>query len=126
MQNDAVLKRLLAFIHNMTLFAGLPNCFVKCSGLEMVSRQYTQKDLSFVLTSLIGLFSINRVCMASNFPLTKLAPVVQNLAKLQDEALTHQQSIYNAYWWLCIETMKSLDLPIQRLVAENTRQIYRM
>ncbi|NQZ26526.1 MAG: amidohydrolase family protein [Colwellia sp.] len=49
-----------------------PNVFIKCSGWEMTDRQYQMSWFSAVTSFCIREFSIERVMLASNFPLCLL------------------------------------------------------
>jgi len=54
---------------NITELAQYSNVFIKCSGMEMVDRQYDMSWFSQITSHCINQFSIERVMIASNFPL---------------------------------------------------------
>ncbi len=54
---------------NIAELAQCSNVFIKCSGMEMVDRQYEMSWFSQIITYCIHQFSIERVMLASNFPL---------------------------------------------------------
>ncbi len=49
--------------------ASLPNIAVKCSGWEMVDREFQQARLNKQLSVILNTFGVNKVMLASNFPL---------------------------------------------------------
>jgi len=57
---------------NITELAQYSNVLIKCSGMEMVDRQYEVSWFSTVTSFCISEFSIDRVMLASNFPLCLL------------------------------------------------------
>ncbi len=58
---------------NIAELAKHSNVYIKCSGMEMVDRQYQMSWFSAVTGYCIEKFSIERVMLASNFPLCLLA-----------------------------------------------------
>ncbi|WP_448211381.1 amidohydrolase family protein [Colwellia sp. MEBiC06753] len=54
----------------LSLLANYPNVAIKCSGWEMIDRQYQLTDVQLIINHIIEAFSIERVMLASNFPLT--------------------------------------------------------
>jgi len=58
---------------NTELLTRLPNIAVKCSGFEMVDRAYGKSQIEAVLTHCINVFGLNKVMLASNFPLCELS-----------------------------------------------------
>ncbi len=57
------------WLASMTALSKNPNVYIKCSGWEMTNRHYTKAQVGSILRELIKLFGINRVMLASNFPL---------------------------------------------------------
>lgn len=55
---------------NVRKLSLLPQLFVKCSGFEMVNRQYTSTQINSVFSECIKAFGQQRVMCASNYPLT--------------------------------------------------------
>jgi predicted TIM-barrel fold metal-dependent hydrolase len=58
---------------NMATLANFSNVFVKCSGAEMIARDYQMQWFTEIVADCISLFSISRVMLASNFPLCLLS-----------------------------------------------------
>ena len=54
----------------LKLIASYPNCSIKCSGWEMVDKNYNTQGLETMTKAIIALFGMSRVMLASNFPLT--------------------------------------------------------
>ena len=57
---------------HLTELAKYPNVFIKCSGWEMTDRHYKMSWFSEVTAFCLNTFSIDRVMLASNFPLCLL------------------------------------------------------
>lgn len=58
------------WLNNLKKLAAQENIAIKCSGLEMVNRNYSGKDIEATVKTLINTIGVDRVIMASNFPLT--------------------------------------------------------
>jgi len=54
---------------NLLKLADYSHVAIKCSGWEMIERQYTQEWLTYNLTKISEAFGLDRMMMASNFPL---------------------------------------------------------
>lgn len=91
---------------NMEKFASLANVNVKCSGFEMMLRDYGQHHMQGVIEKVVLLFSEKRVMMASNFPLT--------LFKLS----------YLQYWQLTIASVQAAGINTNALVHDNAQAFY--
>lgn len=91
---------------NLSVLAGLPGCCVKVSGLEMQDPQFGRNDLARVLRDCVHIFGQERVMLASNFPVLKLA------------------CDYQAYWAQAIDICKHLGLDVQALACDNAKQFY--
>ncbi|GAB54879.1 hypothetical protein GPUN_0741 [Glaciecola punicea ACAM 611] len=91
---------------NMRLFAHLPKCYVKCSGFEMTSRQYTVEHVCSVLSATVDLFGEDRMMIASNFPLTSLT------------------MSYFAYWELMIACAQQIGLELDKVLNTNAKDLY--
>ena len=74
---------------HITELAKYPNVFVKCSGWEMQDRQYKMSWFSKVTSFCLKTFSVERVMLASNFPLCLLGRKVGNELSNKD---------YESYW----------------------------
>ena len=73
--------------NNLSILASHPNTVIKCSGWEMLDREYCEQWLSHCLSTCIDIFSLERVMLASNFPLC---------------LFSHEN--YNNYWLSIINT----------------------
>jgi len=85
--------------------AKYPNVFIKCSGWEMQDRHYKMSWFSKVVSFCLKTFSVDRVMLASNFPLCllgrkvgkKLGRKVENkLESKVDNELSNKD--YESYW----------------------------
>ncbi|AAZ25887.1 amidohydrolase family protein [Colwellia psychrerythraea] len=79
--------------------AKYPNVFIKCSGWEMQDREYSMSWFSEVTSFCISTFSIERVMLASNFPLCLLG---KKLGKEVGKELRHKS--YVSYWQDILES----------------------
>ncbi len=96
------------WFENMSAFAALQTVYVKCSGFEMVTREFTINDLQRVVGDVLSLFGVKRVMLASNFPLCLLAYT------------------YQEYWLIIIESiarLKKSDLQ-SALLHDNAYTFY--
>ena len=88
---------------NIAVLAQHTNVFIKCSGMEMISRHYTMSWFSQVTTYCIKHFSIERVMIASNFPLCLLGNKLGNkLGKKPGKNLSKKS--YACYWQDILES----------------------
>jgi L-fuconolactonase len=86
------------WLSSLKRLATLENIAIKCSGLEMVDRRYSGKDIEVTVETLINIIGVNRVIMASNFPLTLFSYSYQEYWELVLEAVPqehHQSLCYN-------------------------------
>ncbi|MFC6673750.1 amidohydrolase family protein [Marinobacterium aestuariivivens] len=65
--------RWVAWQANIGRLAQFPHCAIKCSGWELVARRWRPRWAEQVLGTVIERFGIERVMLASNFPLCELA-----------------------------------------------------
>ncbi len=63
-------SKMLVWMQNIKRLAEFDNIFIKCSGYEMAERNYSIKWCQEVIHHCIVSFGINRVMLASNFPLS--------------------------------------------------------
>jgi predicted TIM-barrel fold metal-dependent hydrolase len=91
----------------MAALANFDNVFVKCSGAEMVARDYQMPWFTEVVADCIKVFSISRVMLASNFPLCLLSnktyrqywqdivasPIIKHRSTEQKNALLHDNAL---------------------------------
>lgn len=75
------------WLAGLTLLAAFPQITIKCSGWEMMHRDYQQGDIKAVIQQVIAAFSIERVMLASNFPLTLFNQSYQSLWQLYKSKL---------------------------------------
>ncbi|WP_371186575.1 amidohydrolase [Thalassotalea maritima] len=96
-----------SLIDNLTLLAQFTGVSIKCSGFEMRDRHWQWSELEDTLAILIDIFTIERVMLASNFPLTLFS------------------RSYQALW----QGYASLSYPSQQLDAlcyDNAKRIYKL
>lgn len=92
--------------------AQYPNVFIKCSGWEMEDRQYEMSWLSEVTSFCIQALSIERVMLASNFPLCLFA-----------------QKSYEEYWQDVLQSsvmMQCSENEKNALLYSNALGIYQL
>ena len=70
----------------MAMFASLPNCSIKLSGLKMV-RIDSVEEFKTIIEELITLFGVNRCMFASNFPVDKVNSTYKELMHFMDTAI---------------------------------------
>ena len=85
----------------------LSNLSVKSSGFEMLNRAFKPASAAQLTGQLCELFGDSRVMLASNFPLISLS------------------KSYSNYWTQMIEALQAEDLPVERLIYDNAKRIYR-
>lgn len=83
---------------NIISFAQYHNVIIKCSGWEMINRHYNADWLNKCITLVIENFGINKVMLASNFPLCLFS-----------------QTTYQAYWQYL------LNLPVINALSEDEK-----
>lgn len=91
---------------NLQTIAQADNVFIKASGWEMSSRAYTQEYVDNTIGALVKIFGVERVMLASNFPLTLFSASYQAL-------------------WQKYSDLTLSDTVIQQLAYSNARMIYR-
>jgi predicted TIM-barrel fold metal-dependent hydrolase len=92
--------------HNLVTLSQLPNCSIKCSGWEMIERNYSEQWLAKICLAVLSAFGPERVMLASNFPVCLLS------------------TSYNALW----QSYQQLPLDealLQKLCYDNAWKIYR-
>jgi predicted TIM-barrel fold metal-dependent hydrolase len=125
---------------HITELAKYPNVIVKCSGWEMQDRLYKMSWFSKVTSFCINTFSIERVMLASNFPLCLLGKKLgrrggQNLgrklgSKLDsnpDNELSNKD--YESYWQDILESdviKQCTESEKNALLYHNALRIYRL
>jgi predicted TIM-barrel fold metal-dependent hydrolase len=91
---------------NARKLSALPNVWVKCSGWEMVQRDYVENDLVFYLKHLAECFGPARIMFASNFPLVLYCKG------------------YQQYWCMMLSLAKRCSLDIHQVCFENAKRVY--
>jgi len=72
----------------LALLSQHQQCEIKCSGFEMADRCYSEQWFEDIITSCINYFGINRVMLASNFPLCLFnSSYAQNWQKHQQSSI---------------------------------------
>ena len=67
------------WLQGLTKVSQYRQCTIKCSGFEVVNRDYSAQWQSQVVNACIDCFGMNRVMLASNFPLCLFSHSYQNL-----------------------------------------------
>jgi len=104
-QNDNQGHSWLAWQKAINTLSHFKRCAIKCSGWEMIDRNYSDAFLARVVASCIDAFGDNRVMLASNFPLTLLHQRYENLWQrylamaLTSHQLTALTRANAAYWY---------------------------
>jgi len=88
----------LSWYNNMQALAAFDQVVIKASGWEMIDRDYKVSYIQHAVERLIDLFSINRVMLASNFPLClfscSYADLWQSYADLNFSAQQKKKLLY--------------------------------
>ncbi len=95
---------------NINILAQFDNVYIKCSGMEMVDRQYQMVWFNDIIKFCLTRFSSDRVMLASNFPLCLFS-----------------KASYSDYWQdiLACDFIKQLDKTAKdALLHKNALQIY--
>ncbi len=95
---------------NIRALAQFNNVFIKCSGMEMVDRQYDMAWFSDVAQFCLASFSHQRVMLASNFPLCLFSKA---------SYVSYWQDILNSYFFKQLDEEKK-----QALIHNNALKIY--
>ena len=66
------------WLQNLKRLARLDNIYIKCSGFEMIERNYSISWAHNIIHQCINAFGISRVMLASNFPLNLFHTSYQN------------------------------------------------
>ena len=92
--------------NNLAKFAQYNNVAIKCSGWEMNKRNYQVSWVNQCINACINIFGLNRVMLASNFPLVLFSHSYQN------------------YWQLLINSVDSKML--NQLINSNAKHWYKV
>lgn len=107
-RNKTIANSIDMWEKNLSHFAELSNCFIKCSGFEMQNRQYTKQDVIEIISRVHAQFGSNRMMLASNFPLTLLS------------------MSYSEYWHLMYRCAKEARLDSDLLLHKNAKALYQL
>ena len=66
------------WLQNLKRLASLDNIYIKCSGFEMIEKNYSISWAHNIIHQCINTFGISRVMLASNFPLNLFQTSYQN------------------------------------------------
>jgi predicted TIM-barrel fold metal-dependent hydrolase len=105
---------------NIIELAQYNNVFIKCSGMEMVDRQYEMSWFSQVTSYCISQFSIDRVMIASNFPLCLLGKEAGKETGKNNYGNYWQDILESSVIEQCSENEKSA------LLYDNALRIYKL
>jgi L-fuconolactonase len=115
----------------LTELAKYSNVFIKCSGWEMEDREYKMSWFSEITNFCIDTFSIERVMLASNFPLCLLG---KKVGKRLDKAIVDKKNnelsnkSYASYWQDILESSvikQSSKNEKSALLHNNALRIYK-
>lgn len=96
---------------NLKRISQYQQCAIKCSGWEMTDRHYSLSWLTETITSCITYFSVDRVMIASNFPLCLFS------------------TSYQQYWLQMIAVLNQLKVnerDIKKLCFSNALHWYKL
>ena len=94
------------WLQGIKILSTFEHCAIKCSGYEMTNRHYTAHWQQNIIKHCISSFGIERVMLASNFPLCTF------------------HSSYRDYWQQQITTTNFSTDELDKLSNKNTQRIY--
>lgn len=106
--------------NNITKLAKFANVLIKCSGMEMIDRKYEMSWFSQVTSYCLEKFSVERVMLASNFPLCLLG---------REAGKKLGNKTYASYWLDIIESSvikQCSEIEKSALLYNNALRIYRL
>lgn len=92
---------------NLIQLAMFENVYIKSSGWEMHHRSYTATFVKDITSSLIDIFGVQRVMLASNFPLCLFSQSYKDL-------------------WLSYSQLPYSSNELKALIESNARRIYQL
>lgn len=107
------------WLKGLTALAQFPHVAIKCSGWEMLfagTREYQVNQVKSVLLKVIDIFSIDRVMLASNFPLTLFT---QSYITQSDSTQS-----YNELWQLYQTQLGLSEQTLNKLHYLNAKKLY--
>lgn len=94
------------WMESITALAYHPNCYIKCSGWEMLDREWTAEKVKPYISFIIRQFGLTRVMLASNFPVSELS------------------CSYPDLWQRYLKEMKFKGFEKDLLLHDNAQQFY--
>ena len=95
-----------AWMTGVMQLAQYPECYVKCSGWEMLNREWDAEQIKPLISFVIRQFGLTRVMLASNFPVSLL------------------RCSYADLWTLYFEDMNWKGFEQDMLFYENAKRVY--
>lgn len=86
--------------------AKLPNCYIKCSGWEMQAGEWQKGKIINAIYKLLEAFGVERLMLASNFPLSNCA------------------ISYTELWQFYLQQLDLAGNEIDQLFYQNAKRIY--
>jgi len=105
-QQESEESEYLCWLEGINILSTFKHCAIKCSGYEMTNRHYTAHWQQNIIKQCISSFGIERVMLASNFPLCTF------------------HSSYQNYWQQQITTSCYSSDELIQLCHHNTQRIY--
>lgn len=96
------------WMDSVVLLAHQPECYMKCSGWEMLDREWNVEKVKPLVNFAIRQFGLTRVMMASNFPVSELS------------------ISYSELWQRYLKDMKWKGFEREMLCFENAKRIYQL
>lgn len=93
---------------NLKRFSQLPNCAIKLSAWEMVNRQWSFAHANDIATLCLDLFGLDRVMLASNFPLCNFS------------------FTYHALWSAYMSKLGLSEYELSHLTLKNAAHWYKL
>ncbi|TRX55868.1 amidohydrolase family protein [Thalassomonas sp. M1454] len=95
------------YSNSLSMLASLDNCAIKCSGWEMQNRQWQISEVSNLINLVISVFGIDRVMLASNFPVSNLS------------------TSYNQLWQsYCFDLLKPFSTDEKKQLSANNAKLF--
>jgi len=106
LQLDEINKSLINdWYDGLAILSQHQQCFIKCSGFEMIDRNYSENWQCNIIKSCISTFGIERVMLASNFPLCLFSTSYQNYWQNYQSSSTFSKQELS---FLCYENAKAI------------------
>jgi predicted TIM-barrel fold metal-dependent hydrolase len=95
------------WLENLKCLGQLPSCAIKCSGWEMINRDYTTAEVTAVIQQCLSAFGDNRVMLASNFPLATFSKSYQQLWQDYQQVIKTLNLTTTQQTLLCFDNAKT-------------------